>query len=322
MNKNICKVCNTGNNVEEYSIKEMMFGLFDEFKYFKCSSCGCLQIKEFPNNIEKYYPSNYLDFPKVERSPLKEFLMNSREKAFLSDKGVFGKLLMFVFGFSDPNLLWASEANIQIDDYILEVGCGKGELLIKLRRAGFEKLLGIDAFIEKDIICDKNLKIIKRDFSQFDVLKFDWIMFHHSFEHLKDPVETFKRINMLLNPTGNVLIRIPIIDSYAWEYYKTNWIQLDPPRHYFIHSIKSIEFLANKFNLKIKKIFYDSTAFQFLGSEQCKRKIPLMSSKSYVINPNNSIFHKEDLIQYSKKAKELNLKRKGDTACFILQKEN
>ena len=322
LTKNICRICNTGNNVEEYTLKEMMYGLPEEFEYFKCSGCGCLQIKDFPSNIEKYYPPNYLNYPKVERSSIREFLMNSRENAYLSGSGVFGKLLMYVFGFSDPNLLWASEANIKINDSILEVGCGNGELLIKLRRAGFKNLLGIDAFIENDIIYDENFKIIKKDFSQIDNLKFDWIMFHHSFEHLKDPAETFKKLNSLLNPNGNVLIRIPVIDSYAWDTYKTNWIQLDPPRHFFLHSKKSIEYLSSKFNFKVYKLFYDSTAFQFIGSIQCQRKIPLMSSESYFQDPNNSIFSKEDVIKYAEKAKELNLHKRGDTVCFFLQKGN
>ena len=188
--------------------------------------------------------------------------------------------------------------------------------------AGFKNLLGIDAFIDKDITYDNNLKIIKSDFSQFDALTFDWIMFHHSFEHLNNPVGTFKKLSSLLNPNGNVLIRIPIIDSYAWEYYKTNWIQLDPPRHFFIHSINSIKELANMFNFKIRRVLYDSTAFQFLGSEQWKRRIPLMSPESYFQNPNNSIFNKEDVIKYSEKVKELNINQKGDTACFFLQKED
>jgi SAM-dependent methyltransferase len=322
MDNNICRICNTKNNAEEYTIKEMMFGLSDEFEYFRCSNCGCLQLKLIPNNMEKYYPSNYLNFPKAKRSMLKKFLMSKREKSYLSRKGIFGKILIFLFGFSDPDLLWVSEANIQTDDFILDVGCGKGDLLKKLKKSGFKNLLGIDAFIENDIIYDEQLKIIKKDFSQFDGIKFDWIMFHHSFEHLQDPSEAIKKLSGLLNPHGRVLIRIPVVDSYAWEYYKTNWIQLDPPRHYFIHSKKSIEYLANRFNFKIKKIIYDSTAFQFLGSEQCKRQIPLMSPESYFINPNNSIFGKEELIQYSEKAKELNLNQKGDTACFFLQKEN
>ena len=65
MNNNVCRICNTGNNVEEYTLKEMMYGLPEEFEYFKCSGCGCLQIKDFPSNIEKYYPPNYLNYPKV-----------------------------------------------------------------------------------------------------------------------------------------------------------------------------------------------------------------------------------------------------------------
>jgi 2-polyprenyl-3-methyl-5-hydroxy-6-metoxy-1,4-benzoquinol methylase len=297
-----------------------MFGLNEEFEYFQCSNCNCLQIKDFPVNLKKYYPPDYLNYPKVKRSPLREYLMNSREKAFLSGKGLFGKLLMIFFGFSDSNLLWASQADIKINASILEVGCGKGELLQKLHRAGFHSLLGVDAFIEEDIYYDENFRIIKRDFNQFDGIKFDWIMFHHSFEHLKDPVKTFKKLNTLLNTNGKILIRIPIIDCFAWEYYKTDWIQLDPPRHFFIHSIKSIEYLAHNNNFKINKIVYDSTAFQFLGSEHCKRKIPLMDPKSYFMDSNHSLFTEQEVERFDRKAKELNETRRGDAACFILQK--
>jgi SAM-dependent methyltransferase len=318
---NTCRICDTGNNTEEYELNEMMFGLNERFAYFKCSNCGCLQIKDFPDNMEKYYPPEYLNYPPVKRSLLKEYLMNSRENAVLSGKGIFGKLLKTVFGFTDPNLLWALEAKINIDDSILEVGPGKGELLLKLKRAGFKNLLGVDAFIEKDIIYDDNCKIIKMDFSQLDNLKFDWIMLHHSFEHLKDPVQTFEKLNSLLNPNGNVLIRIPVIDSYAWEKYKTNWIQLDPPRHFFLHSKKSIEYLSSRFNFKIYKIFYDSTAFQFIGSDQYIKHIPLISSKSYYVNPNDSIFTNDIINNYSNKAKELNTNKLGDTACYFLKKE-
>jgi hypothetical protein len=61
----ICKIC---GNIEEnkvFEIREMMFGFRDEFTYFECSKCGCLQIAEIPINMEKYYPSNYYSFQKI-----------------------------------------------------------------------------------------------------------------------------------------------------------------------------------------------------------------------------------------------------------------
>lgn len=322
MKNNICRICDTENNVEEYVLKEMMFGLMDEFEYFKCSNCGCLQIKHFPENMKKYYPLDYLSYPEPSVPVIKKFLGKKREKSFLSGKGIIGKLLLYFFGFNDPDLLWFSEAHIRKNDFILEVGCGQGKLLKKLYDSGFNNLLGVDPFISEDINYKNNLKIIKKDFLQVENMEFDWIMFHHSFEHLKDPVATFIRLNKLIKKNGNVLIRIPVIDSYAWNHYGTDWVQLDPPRHCFLHTVKSIEYLSNKFNFKIKNIIYDSTSFQFLGSEQYKKHIPLMSPKSYFKDPDNSIFKEEDVNYYTEKAKELNSNKKGDTACFYLQRLN
>ena len=37
----------------------MQQGLREEFEYVECSKCGCLFIKNIPNNIGKYYDINY-----------------------------------------------------------------------------------------------------------------------------------------------------------------------------------------------------------------------------------------------------------------------
>jgi SAM-dependent methyltransferase len=317
MANNKCRVCENENNKEEYILREMMFGTNEEFEYFKCSNCGCLQIKNFSENIGKYYPSNYLSFP--EQSSLKKYLLKKRELYVMSGRGLVGKLLTFKFGYPDfyP---WFSEANLKKNDFILEVGCGRGELLFKLRDAGFTNLLGIDPYIEKDTVYNENFKILKKELQEISDLFFDWVMFHHSFEHLKDPVKTFEMLKKVVKKNGNVLIRIPVIDSHAWEIYKTNWVQLDPPRHFFLHTVKSIQYLADKFGFKVQKIIYDSSAFQFIGSEQYKKGIPLMSQNSYLINPGNSIFDKEEMNRFEQKAKELNRNSNGDSASFFLQK--
>lgn len=202
------------------------------------------------------------------------------------------------------------------------LAAGGGELLLKLNDIGFKKLLGIDPYLEDDIIYDDNLRILKKDLSQIDNLKFDLVMFHHVFEHLNNPHETFRILKRIVRKYGKVLIRIPVLDSYAWENYKTDWVQLDPPRHYFIHTTKSIRFLASTYGFKVYKIIYDSTSFQFWGSEQYKRQISLMSSKSYFVNHSKSIFSKNEIKQFEKLSEQLNKNQKGDMACFFLENLN
>ena len=51
-----CKICQNTKGNEPYIVKEMMFGMRHEFTYIKCLKCGCLQIKQIPNNISDYYP--------------------------------------------------------------------------------------------------------------------------------------------------------------------------------------------------------------------------------------------------------------------------
>lgn len=57
-----CAICKNEENNKTFILKEMMFGFRDEFKYFQCSACFCLQIENIPDNLNKYYPGNYYSY--------------------------------------------------------------------------------------------------------------------------------------------------------------------------------------------------------------------------------------------------------------------
>ena len=148
----------------------------------------------------------------------------------------------------------------------------------------------------------------------------DFIILHHSFEHMAEPLSVLKKIYQLLLPNGYVLIRIPVSSSYAWREYDLNWVQLDAPRHLFLHSIESMQLLAKQAGFQMKDIVFDSSAFQFWGSEQYLHDIPLRADNSYLVNPDKSIFTPVQIENYKRRAKELNDKNDGDSACFYLYK--
>ena len=54
-----CPICNNDKNNSSYIVKEMQQGLREEFEYIECSKCGCLFIKNVPEDMGKYYDINY-----------------------------------------------------------------------------------------------------------------------------------------------------------------------------------------------------------------------------------------------------------------------
>jgi len=317
-----CKVCNNEENNQLYSAREMMYGFREYFDYFQCSKCGCLQILATPQNISKYYPTEYYTFTDraAQVSWLRELATKIRDNyAVFNKQKLLGRYLYEKF----PNEALRSLSGVDItkSSRILDVGCGTGVLLHSMKELGFNNLLGIDLFLQDDYVKHEDgLDIEKKTIEDLKG-KWDLIMFHHCYEHVEEPLETLQNVHALLADGGTCMIRIPISSSYAWENYKENWVQLDAPRHSFVHSVTSMAILAEQANLEIKKIVYDSTALQFWASEQYIKDIPLRSDDSYLINPGKSIFSKEEIDAYKKKAEVLNNDKQGDQAIFYMQKK-
>ena len=188
-----------------------------------------------------------------------------------------------------------------------------------LKKEGFNNLTGIKPHIKNDIFYECGVKILKKELSDLNH-QFDFIMLNHSFEHMSEPERVLKELYRLLKTDRYLMIRIPVIPFYAFRKYGTNWVQLDAPRHQFIYTKGGLKILADKTGFQLVDVVFDSYEIQFWGIEQYLRGIHLMDSDSYGQNPKGSIFSKEDIVSFKKKANELNKKNDGDQAAFYLYK--
>lgn len=311
-----CKICSNSDSNITHIAKENMFGMKESFNYVECSKCDCLQISEIPSDLSKYYPSNYYSFNSTQtkgEKGLRGYLIYQRDRFAIFKKGIFGWILNAIWPAS-PLMKIIGQFNIDEQTSILDVGSGSGSKLLPLAKIGV-KISGIDPFIEKKISYDSGLIIEKKTIKEVDA-KYNIIMFNHVFEHLEDPLTTLTICHDLLIENGICLLRIPTVSSYAWKHYKTNWVQLDAPRHFFIHSIKSIQYLAEKSGFELKDIIYDSTSFQFIGSELYTKGISFINGD--FSEKSNKYFSDEEILNYQKKAIELNKSSLGDQAAFVL----
>jgi len=317
----------------------MMFGLRETFDYFQCSGCGCLQISALPEDMTRYYPSEYYSFAASDVADghsgligrLKGNGRRCRNRYVVFGEGTLGKLLNTVrpvrstrtYPFSVVKSTFPPDGirglDVTSNARILDVGCGIGERLLSLREAGFRNLVGVDPYLRSDIRYSNGVRVLRRSIYELEG-QWDVVMFHHSLEHLAEQEATIHRVARVLSSQGICLIRTPTVSSHAWEHYRENWVELDPPRHFFVHSLESMKILASRCGLRVERVAYDSTGFQFWGSEQYLRDIPLRSERSYASNQEDSIFSADSLKAFEEEARALNDECRGDRAAFYLKK--
>lgn len=220
----------------------MLFGTRETFNYVECGFCGCLQLIDAPKDTAKYYSGTYhspnQSTPKV--STLKNRVRSAASRLAFKTQLTLNKRLLK--STAHPTAIFyslPSKTRLTLNSRILEVGCGRGELLWWLHSMGFSNLLGIDPYVPERQKCA--VEIQRKPISELSEQQlFDLIIFDHSFEHIKHEAETLDEVRRLLSKTGTCLIRLPMKSEFIWRKYGVNWVQIDAPRHFFVHTQRSL----------------------------------------------------------------------------------
>lgn len=275
-----CGICNYSGEAKKYVAEEMMYGTKEEFKYFECPQCHCLQIEKVPDNLGKYYGDNYYSYNFTDYSDFNE--------------------------------------NQTKPTRVLDVGCGSGSYLCQLAKDGYRYLTGCDPFLEDDISYPNGVRIYKKTIHEMEG-EFDWIYFNDSFEHVTDPHEVMDSICRLLAPQGIARIAIPTYPNIAFDMFGTNWYQLDAPRHIFLHSKESMEYLTKAHGLKIVQREYDSNNSQVIRSFLYEKGVSFWNQTPEIMG---QYFTPDEIIEIEKCSQEANEKEYGDHAVFYIVHDN
>ena len=321
-----CRVCGNHSKNQFFTIREMQHGLRNSFTYFQCAQCLCIQIAEIPDDMSPYYPPDYYSFNTQEgneyiNSEMGFFKKIQAEYLTGENKSILG--MLFTVAYDGPRVYhWIRMLKLKKHDHILDIGCGTGLTLKRMYQLGYKQLTGADPFIKENYRISETFHIYKIDPLDLDEEhKFDCIMMHHSFEHMEFEEEVLKKARKLLKPAGRILIRIPVVSKSLMELYGTDLVSLDAPRHFYIHSEKSMDILCRKAGLKIDFVEYDAVESSFWASEQYKRDVPLASDSSYAKNRIASGFSKKEIRKYKHQIRQLNERGDSDTAAFYISEE-
>lgn len=313
-----CRVCGAESGHEHLVLREMYFGSREPFDYFECGNCGTIQIRDIPADLGRHYPSDYYSFAGGSAKPtsaLERALRRRRSDAWLGGGDALGRLLARLSKKRPAYFGWLAGLGLNTDSRIVDVGCGGGELLLKMHRDGFRNLSGLDPFIADTVEYPGGVTVHKRSLAEDDG-RYDLIMLHHSLEHVPDPRATMAEIARHLAPGGHALIRLPIAGGHAWRTYRENWYALDAPRHLVIPTVRAMRLLAASAGLEVERHFFDSDIGQFLTSEGYREGIPLVEQMRSPPTRNE-----EEMARLRSLAEQLNRDDDGDSGGFVLGRQ-
>ena len=199
----------------------------EPFHLVQCTGCSLTMTQPMPSpvSLDKYYPDTYYGSGKRKFTGVIEYLTVLGCK--LRAKKVVQQISRSKSG--------------QHVNKILDVGCGRANLLQNLKRLGCEcygterakfpddgHLDGIDIF--KGSIAEKG----------YEVDCFDAVVIWHVLEHLHDPLETLDEIARITRKSGIISIAVPNFSSLQSNLFKSDWFHLDLPRHLFHFNVKNL----------------------------------------------------------------------------------
>jgi len=151
---------------------------------------------------------------------------------------------------------------------ILDVGCGGGSYLYRLKQWGWETY-GVEPS-ETGAQQAQKLGLTVRHGSLQDAgfpdAFFDVVRLSNVLEHLSDPKATLQEISRILKADGLVYITVPNTRSLVFWLFQENWYALDSPRHVISYCPKTLGTLCNATGFEIASVNFVAGPFNFVRS--------------------------------------------------------
>ena len=179
---------------------------------------------------------------------------------------------------------------------ILDIGCGNGGFLKEMKRRGYDvEGTELTTASASRVSKEANILIHIGDPLSLELSErsYDAVTFWHVIEHVRNPSEVLRKVNLLLKDTGTLFLSLPNQDSWQAKAFGKDWFHIDPPRHLFGFGIMSLIHLLETSGFFVECIDTFSLEYNPFGFMQSMlNRIGFSRDRAYgTLKLSNSIPH-------------------------------
>jgi SAM-dependent methyltransferase len=249
-----CPLCSGATLTYLTDTRDFHYGIEGDWNYERCQDCRVVFLNPAPTQLflDSAYDDDYYSY--------QEFRIPTRWETWLR------RVLAY-------NPAATGDPRFAAPGRVLDIGCGSGEFLYKMKRAGWQTH-GVELSARAAQLGNErhqlNIQAGTLASARLAPASFDYIRLNHSFEHILNPRETLSLIHRYLAPHGVLFIGVPNVEGWQARLFGRHWWNLGPPVHPFNYSRATLTRLLAEHGFEVQTFRTNSNFAGILGSLQMR----------------------------------------------------
>ncbi len=223
-----CYQCGSRRSRPLLTAEDDLTGKPGRFPFVVCAECGfSYQSPRIDvEHIKEYYDNEYIAHRKKQNwGPFGNLVEQAMERLDRNKTGIVGRYV-----------------ELNAGDEVLDVGCGAGTFLLRLRSLHEVRVAGVDFIDLSQLPGFEHIEFHRGLFYNVDVGngRFKLVTMWHFLEHDYDPARSLRQARDVLHPDGRLVIEVPRLDSVSYWLYRDRWPGLQAPQHTVLFSKETL----------------------------------------------------------------------------------
>ncbi len=261
-----CPVCGTTGKALYAGLQDRLSDAPGKWDFKQCPNpdCGLLWLDPMPVEDDLIYAyQNYYTHSSTSTNPRKQAMLNwyiKRRYGYAVGQPEGTTALKALVSLLDvTQITWLDTQVMYLPakpgGKLLEIGSGNGAFLERMTQLGWDAE-GIE-FDPKSVALMQAKGLNARLGSTQDYADntFDAITLSHVVEHFHQPIEQITDCYRILKPGGTLTLLTPNCTSLTYQWFKSDSLMMDPPRHLHLFNPASMRLLLQHSGFKDMKIW-------------------------------------------------------------------